>query len=85
MSPVFRALFNSREHVSMSQVVIEKLMTRPSTFAEAKNQFDADHATTTVAKCIAPVNGKTCDTASTHISILSLNYETSDRRKRQYS
>ena len=39
-------------------------MSEPSTFTEAKNQFDADHATATVAKCIVPVNGKTCNTAS---------------------
>lgn len=39
-------------------------MRKPSTFTEAKNQFDSDHATATVAKCVVPVNGKTCDPVS---------------------
>jgi hypothetical protein len=39
-------------------------MSKPSTFPEAKKQFDAAHATAKVAKCIVPVNGRKCDTAS---------------------
>jgi len=39
-------------------------MSKPRTFAEAKNQFDTDHSTAAVARCIVPVNGKKCGTAS---------------------
>jgi type I restriction enzyme M protein len=39
-------------------------MSKPSTFTEAKNEFDVAHSTAKVAKCLVPVNGKKCDTAS---------------------
>ncbi len=39
-------------------------MTAPKTFADAKIDFDNLHRHAKTAKCIVPVNGKKCESAS---------------------